>query len=121
MGLANIDNRVGPSNSERVHGDQWLDWTISSDNTNLIMLLEDKRAPLAKYFAKAKNLYKCPADKFASPAQRARGWTERVRRISMNAFSGWPNVCRKARKMPESFRARKSNSELPQPAIHYQV
>src|SRR5437773_11796275 len=31
-------------------GDQWLDWTTSSDNTNLIMLLDDQRAPLAKYF-----------------------------------------------------------------------
>ena len=73
-------------------GDQWLDWTTSPDNTNLLMLLDDKQAPLAKYFAKTKNLYKCPADKLVSPAQRGRGWTERVRSISMNAFSGWPNA-----------------------------
>jgi prepilin-type N-terminal cleavage/methylation domain-containing protein/prepilin-type processing-associated H-X9-DG protein len=80
-------------------GGQWLDWTTSTDNTNLTMLLDDKRAPLAKYFAKSKNLYKCPADKSASPAQRARGWTERVRSISMNAFSGWPD----ASQDPSSF------------------
>jgi Ca2+-transporting ATPase len=50
-----------------------------------IVLLDDKQAKLAKYFGKAKNLYKCAADKFVSPAQRKKGWTERVRSISMNA------------------------------------
>jgi len=84
------DNNNRVINAADWTGDQWLDWTTSTDNTNLIMLLDDKRAPLAKYFAKTKNIYKCPADTFASPPQRARGWTERVRSISMNAFSGWP-------------------------------
>ena len=85
-----FNNRV--INAADWTGDQWLDWTTSTDNTNLIMLLDDKKAPLAKYFGKTKNLYKCPADKFASPAQRGRGWNERVRSISMNAFSGWPDA-----------------------------
>lgn len=80
-------------------GGSWLTWGTDTDNTNLIKLLDDKQAPLAKYFAKAKNLYKCPADKFVSQPQRARGWTERVRSISMNAFSGWPN----ANEDPSSF------------------
>ena len=83
-----FNNRV--INAADWTGDQWLDWTTSPDNTNLVMLLDDKKAPLAKYFGKSKNLYKCPADKFVSPAQRGRGWTERVRSISMNAFSGYP-------------------------------
>ena len=93
------DNNNRVINAADWTGDQWLDWGISTDNTNLIMLLDDKKAPLAKYFAKTKNLYKCPADKFASAPQRARGWGERVRSISMNAFSGWPN----ASQDPSSF------------------
>ncbi|HOW63952.1 MAG TPA: type II secretion system protein [Candidatus Paceibacterota bacterium] len=80
-------------------GNSWLDWTTSPDNTNLVKILDDKNAPLAQYFAKTKNLYKCPADKYVSPAQRARGWIERVRSISMNGFSGWPN----ANEDPSSF------------------
>jgi len=80
-------------------GASWQDWTTRTDNTNLLMLLDDKNAPLAKYFGKTKNLYKCPADKYVAPVQRARGWTERVRSIAMNAFSGWPN----ANEDPSSF------------------
>ena len=32
--------------------------------------------------------YKCPADKYLSQAQKARGWTQRTRSLSMNAFMG---------------------------------
>jgi prepilin-type N-terminal cleavage/methylation domain-containing protein/prepilin-type processing-associated H-X9-DG protein len=80
-------------------GGSWLTWGTDTDNTNLIKLLDDKQAPLAKYFGKTKNLYKCPADHYVSSAQRAKKWTERVRSISMNAFSGWPN----ASEDPSSF------------------
>src|SRR5262249_41497698 len=80
-------------------GGSWLTWGTEPDNTNLVKLLDDKAAPLAKYFGKTKNLYKCPADKFVSAPQRAKKWTERVRSISMNAFSGWPN----ANEDPSSF------------------
>jgi len=69
----------------------WLDWTTSSDNTNTIFLLDPRYAVLATYFANAKNIYKCPADKFVSPAQRARGWTERVRSVSGNIYVGEGN------------------------------
>jgi prepilin-type N-terminal cleavage/methylation domain-containing protein/prepilin-type processing-associated H-X9-DG protein len=69
-------------------GDGWLDWTTSSINTNLLLLLDPTNAPLSKYFGATKNLYKCAADKYVSPAQRKKGWTERVRSIAMNAFSG---------------------------------
>jgi prepilin-type N-terminal cleavage/methylation domain-containing protein/prepilin-type processing-associated H-X9-DG protein len=70
-------------------GDGWLDWTVSSVNTNLNFLINPTNAPLSKYFGAAKNLYKCAADKYLSPPQRAKGWTERVRSIAMNAFSGY--------------------------------
>jgi len=66
----------------------WLDWLASPDNTNINYLLSPSNAPLAKYIGQARNVYKCPADNFVSPTQRARGWTERVRSVAMNAYSG---------------------------------
>jgi prepilin-type N-terminal cleavage/methylation domain-containing protein/prepilin-type processing-associated H-X9-DG protein len=70
----------------------WLDWTTAADNTNLIYLLEPRYAVLATYFAKSKNLYKCPADHYASSAQRARGWSERVRSVSSDIYVGRGNA-----------------------------
>ena len=69
-------------------GSQWLTWDTSTDNTNLTFLLDPKQAPLAQYFGKAKNVYKCAADHYVSAPQRQRGWRERVRSISMNGLSG---------------------------------
>jgi prepilin-type N-terminal cleavage/methylation domain-containing protein/prepilin-type processing-associated H-X9-DG protein len=43
---------------------------------------------LAPYLAKNLGVYKCPADNFVSPAQRAKGFKERMRSLSMNAFFG---------------------------------
>ncbi|MCX8107676.1 MAG: DUF1559 domain-containing protein [Verrucomicrobiae bacterium] len=70
----------------------WLDWTTSSDNTNTIYLLDRKYASLAPYFGSAKNVYKCPADKYLSPPQRAMRWTERVRSVSGNIYVGEGNA-----------------------------
>jgi prepilin-type N-terminal cleavage/methylation domain-containing protein/prepilin-type processing-associated H-X9-DG protein len=84
------DNRDRVINAADWVGGSWLTWGTDPDNTNLVKLLDDTAAPLAKYFSKSRNLYKCPADRFVSPPQRAKKWTERVRSISMNAFSGWP-------------------------------
>src|SRR2546426_391719 len=69
-----------PANAPWVVG--WLDWSLSADNTNVNFLIEPKYSKLAAYFAKTKNVYKCPADKYLSPQQKARGWKERVRSIS---------------------------------------
>jgi prepilin-type N-terminal cleavage/methylation domain-containing protein/prepilin-type processing-associated H-X9-DG protein len=46
---------------------------------------------LGPYTAGAVGIYKCPADKFVSPAQKARGWTQRLRSMSMNALFGRSN------------------------------
>ena len=70
----------------------WLDWTTSGDNTNTIFLLDPRYACLATYFGSAKNVYKCPADKYVSAPQRARGWNERVRSISGNILVGEGNA-----------------------------
>lgn len=81
-----------PGARERPWVTGWLDWSTSSDNTNTIFLLDPRYAVLATYFAQAKNIYKCPADKYLAPAQRARGWTERVRSISGNILVGEGNA-----------------------------
>jgi prepilin-type N-terminal cleavage/methylation domain-containing protein/prepilin-type processing-associated H-X9-DG protein len=81
-----------PGARERPWVTGWLDWTTSGDNTNLLYLLDPRYAVLAPYFGNTKNLYKCPADKFLSGAQRAVGWTERSRSISSNIQVGEGNA-----------------------------
>jgi prepilin-type N-terminal cleavage/methylation domain-containing protein/prepilin-type processing-associated H-X9-DG protein len=75
-----------PGASPWVRG--WLDWGTGTDNTNLVFLLDDNFAKLAKYFGKSKNIYKCPSDNYLSTAQRNRGWTERVRSLASNIYVG---------------------------------
>lgn len=69
----------------------WLDWTTGTDNTNVIFLLDPRYAVLASYFGNQKNIYKCPADSYASGAQRGRGWSSRVRSVSGNIYIGKGN------------------------------
>jgi prepilin-type processing-associated H-X9-DG protein len=68
----------------------FLDWTVATDNTNTARLTESRYSLLAPYTAGDATLFKCPADVYLSPAQVARGWTERVRSYSMNFFVGPP-------------------------------
>lgn len=79
-----------PRNAPWVVG--WLDWGTSPDNTNLLFLTDEKYSKLAKYFGNSKNVFKCPADKYVSPAQKAKGWTARVRSISGNIGVGDGNA-----------------------------
>ncbi len=92
------DNKERVADARDWIGSSWLDWGASPDNTNLTVLLDDKQSRLAGYFGKAKDIYRCPADKFVSPAQRKKGWTHRVRSVAMNAFSGFT-----ANQDPSSF------------------
>ncbi|HVY69438.1 MAG TPA: hypothetical protein VHH73_05885 [Verrucomicrobiae bacterium] len=57
----------------------WLDWTTSSDNTNVLFLTNDRYSRLATYLGHDARVFKCPADTYISKTQRARGWTPRVR------------------------------------------
>lgn len=70
----------------------WLDWDTGTGNTNVALLINPQYAKLAPYFASAKNIYKCPADNYVSPMQRARGWKERVRSVSGNIGIGEGNA-----------------------------
>ena len=70
----------------------WLDWTTSTDNTNTLFLVNEKYSKLARYFGNSQNVFKCPADKFVSPQQRAMRWTSRVRSLSGNIGIGDGNA-----------------------------
>jgi prepilin-type processing-associated H-X9-DG protein len=59
----------------------WMD----QSNTNQALLA---KGPLASYLDDLGSAFKCPADRYVSPQQRARGWGNRVRSRSMNGFLG---------------------------------
>ncbi len=79
-----------PSNAPWVVG--WLDWNATSDNTNILFLVDERYSKLARYFGKQKDIFHCPADRYASPPQRARGWPNRCRSISGNVGVGEGNA-----------------------------
>jgi prepilin-type N-terminal cleavage/methylation domain-containing protein/prepilin-type processing-associated H-X9-DG protein len=81
-------NLGGPGSVEGSWITGFLTWTTAKDNTNLAFVLDPKYSKLAEYVGVTKNIYKCPADKYVSEAQRKLGWTERVRSYSMNFFVG---------------------------------
>lgn len=85
MGI-NVNDRRAPW----VQG--WLTWDGRGDNTNSLLLLDPRFSSLAAYYAKQKNIFKCPADKFLSPLQRNLGWIERVRSVSGNVYCGGDQV-----------------------------
>src|ERR1051326_4576680 len=70
--------------------DNWVNnvmsWDTDESNTNVTYV---QKGVLSRYTANALGIYKCPADNYLSPAQRARGWTARLRSNSMNALLGW--------------------------------
>ena len=66
----------------------WLDWATTPINTNTVVLRDPRLAVLAPYTGRSHNVYRCPADKYVSRAQKARGWSFRARSVAMNAFSG---------------------------------
>lgn len=71
----------------------WLDFLASNnDNTNFIYLTDPKYSKLASYIGQNKNIFKCPADIFVSSAQRAKGWSARVRSLSGNIGVGDGNA-----------------------------
>jgi prepilin-type N-terminal cleavage/methylation domain-containing protein/prepilin-type processing-associated H-X9-DG protein len=89
------NNGFFPANSDLSSGTApaWvkgtMDWTTAGGNTNILALTLPDVAVLAPYSAKQYRIYHCPADRYASAVQRARGWSARARSVSMNsAFGG---------------------------------
>lgn len=77
---------LGTESGQTVHTPNWvygdMDWTASMDNTNLTLIANGLLGP---YITQPK-AYKCPADVYVSPLQQGKGFAERVRSISMNAY-----------------------------------
>ncbi|HVV72555.1 MAG TPA: type II secretion system protein [Verrucomicrobiae bacterium] len=59
-----------------------LDWSAAADMTNAQLIAKGLLFP----YTKQVKLYKCPADRYLSPAQSNAGFSERVRSVSMNGF-----------------------------------
>jgi prepilin-type N-terminal cleavage/methylation domain-containing protein/prepilin-type processing-associated H-X9-DG protein len=94
--------------------------TADLSNTNVDWV---KKGVLAPFTANALGIYKCPADNYLSPAQRARGWTGRLRSNSMNALFGYSgtdgyDVRRDGRAwFDQSYRQFLKQSQVPRPAF----
>jgi len=77
------DDRLIPNGS----GGTWvagaMDWTAAGDNTNAAKLIDSNVSAMALYI-KSPGVYKCPADRYRSPANPG----DRVRSMSMNAALG---------------------------------
>ncbi len=82
-----FDPTIGPGWSSG-----WLDWTTSSDNTNINFLINEQYARLAPYIGKSVAIFKCPADVFLSGPQRALHWNQRCRSMSGNIGLGAGNA-----------------------------
>jgi prepilin-type N-terminal cleavage/methylation domain-containing protein/prepilin-type processing-associated H-X9-DG protein len=82
------NNGVFPPNEDAATGvgwvTGWLNYTGSTDNTNLNFLINEQFAKLAPY-TKSPGIYRCPADQSKSNGRRGEA---RVRSIAMNAGIG---------------------------------
>jgi prepilin-type N-terminal cleavage/methylation domain-containing protein/prepilin-type processing-associated H-X9-DG protein len=65
-----------------------MSWLEDPENTNYAGLTDPNYSKLAPYLGFSPRPFKCPADPFLSPPQRALGWKERVRSIAMNMCMG---------------------------------
>ena len=91
----NMDSRNNPQSPVYLYnGDPaWvtgvIDWTSQSYNTNTIEIISDKYSLLGSYLGRSTSVFACPATAtFLSPAQRAAGFPQRCRSVSMNAAVG---------------------------------
>jgi prepilin-type N-terminal cleavage/methylation domain-containing protein/prepilin-type processing-associated H-X9-DG protein len=62
-----------------------MDWELSPDNTNSLLLTQGGIGP---YTVRSAAVYRCPSDNVVSDIQARAGWTARVRSFSMNAMVG---------------------------------
>ena len=83
----NFDKAIGPGWCTG-----WLDWTTSTDNTNVNFLINYQYARLAPYIGKTAAIFQCPADVFISALQRPKNWDRRCRSISGNIGLGPGNA-----------------------------
>ena len=63
-----------------------MSWELDSENTNTVLALTGGIGP---YLSGNAFPYRCPSDRVVSDLQSEKGWTHRVRSISMNAMLGY--------------------------------
>src|ERR1039458_5888326 len=77
---------AGPQTGQPIETPNWgnglLDWSAAPDITNSQLIADGLLFP----YTKQGKIYKCPADQYLSPVQKASGFPDRVRSVSMNAF-----------------------------------
>jgi prepilin-type N-terminal cleavage/methylation domain-containing protein len=77
---------AGPQTGKPVELPNWvygmMDWSDSPDITNAQLIADGLLFP----YTKQAKIYKCPADRYLSPAQVAGGFAQRVRSVAMNMF-----------------------------------
>jgi len=93
-----------------------MDWGTTADNTNTFKLIDPQQSIIANY-VKSSGVWKCPADRYLSPAQRAVGMGLRVRSVSMNAaLGGNPTIDTSTTPMTgRTYFAARKQSELIKP------
>jgi prepilin-type N-terminal cleavage/methylation domain-containing protein/prepilin-type processing-associated H-X9-DG protein len=89
-------------------------WTTDPRITNVNLV---RLAALGSYVGGNLGVYKCPADSYVSPLQRAAGWTSRPRSMSMNAYFGPynPTWTSKGNNFFPSYRQFLKASDVPNP------
>jgi prepilin-type N-terminal cleavage/methylation domain-containing protein/prepilin-type processing-associated H-X9-DG protein len=65
-----------------------MDWSTSPDNTNKQGVIGPQNSLFGPYVVNSLDMFLCPADSYASPAQRALGWPHRIRSIAMDGNIG---------------------------------
>jgi prepilin-type N-terminal cleavage/methylation domain-containing protein/prepilin-type processing-associated H-X9-DG protein len=79
---------------------------------------------LANYTANALGIYTCPADKYVSKAQRAKGWSRRLRSNAMNRLfglseNGDPNTSKGVSWNDGNYRQFRRTTDVVQPSMTY--
>jgi prepilin-type N-terminal cleavage/methylation domain-containing protein/prepilin-type processing-associated H-X9-DG protein len=65
-----------------------IDWTTGQENTNTSYLIGNTLSLLGNYLGGQVRVFACPAASYLTPAQRAMGWTQRIRSVAMNGAVG---------------------------------
>ena len=66
----------------------YIDWLAQPYNTNVSYLIDDRYSLLGRYLGTSTKIFACPAADYASPPQRALGWSQRMRSVAMNGAIG---------------------------------
>jgi prepilin-type N-terminal cleavage/methylation domain-containing protein/prepilin-type processing-associated H-X9-DG protein len=91
-----------------------MGWTLDPQIIDLTGIVQ---APFYKY-AGGSAIFKCPADNYLSPLQRAAGWKERPRSYSMNCYFGPynPTWTSEGNNFDPTYRQFLKSSTMPNPS-----